>query len=170
MDIVVLMVKEQERLTNFAYSILRSWEDAQDVVAEMFMKALDAEADSPKAWMYQVVKHACYDIIRKQRTKHSYEERFAAEHWDLRTPEQVLDDYEQLCELLSCVEGLTPKCKLALIAVNLEGASYEEIGKLIGAKTHSVRRLVERAKTQLHHDFPFRAGPKRAVRRPPIKT
>ena len=43
------------------------------------------------------------------------------------------------------VEDLPPKCRYALLMVRLEGASYEEVAQNLGIKTHSARRLVERA-------------------------
>ena len=49
---------------------------------------------------------------------------------------------------------LPPKTKMALLMVRQEGLSYEEVASKLGIKTHSARRLVERAMEYLLEAVP----------------
>ena len=48
-------------------------------------------------------------------------------------------------EIKRALEALPPKCRLAMILVNVRGLSYEEAAQCMQIKTHSLRRLLERA-------------------------
>ena len=60
-------------------------------------------------------------------------------------PEGSWPAAEELETLQQSVAALPPRCKLALIMVRLDGASYEQVGECLGIKPHNARRLVERA-------------------------
>lgn len=52
---------------------------------------------------------------------------------------------EELEALERQVEALPPKCRLALMMVKLDNASYKEVGARLGIAPRGARRLVERA-------------------------
>ena len=60
-------------------------------------------------------------------------------------PEDSWPAAKELETLQQSVAALPPKCKLALIMVRLDGASYEQVGECLGVEPHNARRLVERA-------------------------
>jgi RNA polymerase sigma factor (sigma-70 family) len=60
-------------------------------------------------------------------------------------PEDRWPAAEELETLQQRVAALPPKCKLALIMVRLDGASYEQVGECLGVEPYKARRLVERA-------------------------
>jgi RNA polymerase sigma factor (sigma-70 family) len=61
------------------------------------------------------------------------------------SPEHILLAREELEALERQVEALPPKCRLALMMVKLDNASYKEVGVRLGIKPYRARRLVERA-------------------------
>ena len=80
-------------------------------------------------------------------------------------PEDRWPAAEELDALQQRVAALPPKCKLALIMVRLDGASYEQVGECLGVEPHNARRLVERAMEYLLETAGKGKSAKRAGRR-----
>jgi RNA polymerase sigma factor (sigma-70 family) len=80
-------------------------------------------------------------------------------------PEDTLPAAEELESLQRSVAALPPRCKLALIMVRLDGASYEQVGECLGVEPHHARRLVERAMEYLLEAAGNGKSAKRAKRR-----
>ena len=142
-----LFREHNDALLSYAYARVLSWADAKDVVQEAYVRVFGLGDDRPishlRAYLYRAVRNCATDWVRRRNVRKSFadlecfridKETDSAEHiWLLRD------------EIRRALDVLPPKCRLAMILVNVRGLSYEEAAEHMGIKTHSVRRLLERA-------------------------
>lgn len=142
-----LFREHNDALLSYAYTRVLSWADAKDVVQEAYVRVFDLGKDRPishlRAYLYKAVRNCATDWVRRRNVRESFAdlEYFRLDK-ETSSTEQVwlLRD-----EIQRALDVLPPKCRLAMILVNVRGLSYEEAAAQMGIKTHSVRRLLERS-------------------------
>jgi RNA polymerase sigma factor (sigma-70 family) len=145
-----LLRKHNEQLVNYVYGRVRDRAEARDIVQEAYCKIFrlgDSRAISHlRAYLYETAGNIATDWLRKKIVREAFarEEPIRANR-EAASPEHIWLVREELERLLRRIEGLPQKCRLALVLVRYHGLSYEEVGAHLGIKTHSARRLVERA-------------------------
>ena len=145
-----LLKQHNDALVNYVYSWVRSRADAKDIVQEAYCRIF--RLDEPhvishlRAYLYKTAKNIATDWIRQRIVREAYvDEAPLRAPQETPSPEQIWVAREDLEALLRGIEALPPKTKMALLMVRQDGLSYEEVGQRLGIKTHSARRLVERA-------------------------
>lgn len=142
-----LFREHNDALLSYAYARVRSWADAKDVVQDAYVRVFNLGKDKPishlRAYLYRAVRNSATDWVRRRHVRETFasleyfridRESESAEHvWLLRE------------EIQRALDALPPKCRLAMILVNVRGLSYEEAAACMRIKTHSVRRLLERS-------------------------
>ena len=145
-----LLSQHNDALVNYVYSWVRSRADARDIVQEAYCRIF--RLDEPhiishlRAYLYKTAKNIATDWIRQRIVREAYvEEAPLRAQQETPSPERIWLAREDLEALQRGIEALPPKTKMALLMVRQDGLSYEEVGQKLGIKTHSARRLVERA-------------------------
>jgi RNA polymerase sigma factor (sigma-70 family) len=145
-----LLSQHNDALVNYVYSWVRSRADARDIVQEAYCRIF--RLDEPhiishlRAYLYKTAKNITTDWIRQRIVREAYvEEAPLRAPQETPSPERIWLAREDLETLQRGIEALPPKTKMALLMVRQDGLSYEEVGHRLGIKTHSARRLVERA-------------------------
>jgi RNA polymerase sigma factor (sigma-70 family) len=137
-------------LVSYVYSWVRSRPDALDIVQEAYcrifrMKDLRAVGHL-RGYLFKTARNIATDWVRQRIVREAFiQEEPLRGNRESASPEEIWVAREELAALQLNVEALPPKCKHALVMVRLDGASYDEVGESLGIKTHSARRLVERA-------------------------
>ena len=137
-------------LISYVYSWVRSRADAVDIVQEAYCRIFRlgdlGAVRHLRGYLFKAAKNIATDWVRQRvvREAFAHDEPLRG-NLEAASPEHIWLAREELEALQHEVEALPPKCKLALVMVKLDGASYEEVGTCLGIKTHSARRLVERA-------------------------
>jgi len=155
------LCQHNNELLNYISSWVRSRSDAKDIVQETYCRIFrlgDKHVVSHlRGYLYRTAKNIAIDWLRDRIVQETFAEqqplRAAAE---APSPEHIWQAKEDLAELKRAVERLPPKCKMALLMVRVDGLSYQEVGQHLGIKTHSARRLVERAMEYLGTALPER--------------
>ena len=137
-------------LISYVYSWVRSRADAVDIVQEAYCRIFrlgDLHAVRHlRGYLFKAAKNIATDWVRQRVVREAFaQDEPLRGNLEAASPEHIWLAREELEALQREVEALPPKCRLALMMVKLEGASYEEVGTHLGIKTHSARRLVERA-------------------------
>ena len=137
-------------LISYVYSWVRSRADAVDIVQEAYCRIFrlgDLRAVRHlRGYLFKAAKNIATDWVRQRVVREAFaQDEPLRGNLEAASPEHIWLAREELEALQREVEALPPKCRLALMMVKLEGASYEEVGTRLGIKTHSARRLVERA-------------------------
>lgn len=116
---------------NIAFSVLKNYENAEDIAQNVFVKIGNLEQEKlPKnyeaSWLYTVTKNECISFIRKNKETSSIENRIENEN-DKNEIEAVIQNssYQNLLGSLEQVEK-------QIIFLKIEaGYSFKEIAKLL---------------------------------------
>lgn len=134
----------------YAYSLTRSVEDAEDLTANTFVKALTAfPGGSVGAWMYTVLRNEFFDLRRKQKREQEHSQE-TAQQW--AEPDDVLQAYlesEERRWLYRQIGGLPEREREVLLLTIQTGCSDQEIGAILGLTAAHVRVLRHRAKQRI---------------------
>ena len=175
-DATAIFGRVQPKLLGVAYRMLGSLAEAEDVVQDVWLRWLDADAaqvDNAEAWLVAATTRRAIDHLRLAR--HEREEYVGV--W---LPEPVLTDGddtastpEQLQEtagdlsiaFLTVLERLSPDARAAFLLHEVFEADYGKIADVLGKSEAATRQIVHRAKKQLREDRPLYAVSGEAHRR-----
>jgi RNA polymerase sigma-70 factor (ECF subfamily) len=149
-DLGQFLRENNNALVSYVYSWVRSRPDALDIVQEAYCRIFRLgdlqQVNHLRGYLFKTAKNIATDWVRQRIVREAYvQDEPLRGNREAASPEDIWLAREELEALEKNVEDLPPKCRYALIMVRLEGASYEEVAEKLGIKTHSARRLVERA-------------------------
>jgi RNA polymerase sigma factor (sigma-70 family) len=141
---------------NLARWLLRSDEDAQDVVHDSFLRAhryfASFEGGDGRAWLLGIVRNTCMTFLRKKRSFEQFPE-FSGQREKSENgspdPERALLLKENIASLRHCIEALPPEYREVIIMRELEELSYKEIGSVAGIALGTVMSRLNRARKRL---------------------
>lgn len=155
-------------LIRVAYAVLGSQAEAEDAVADTWLKLVDADLRDPvrdvAAWATVAVARASLDLLRSARKRR---EVYPGE-W---LPEPVLaltvdgsaarsvEDRVTLDEsvsyaLLVVLETLSPAERVSFVLHDVFGVEFTEIARLVGRTPSAARQLASRARAHLRAESP----------------
>ena len=145
-----IVERYRRQLLRYAGRILPG-ERAEDVVQLAFVKAYEAmRRDSRelelRPWLYRIVHNTALNGLRERRPVH----QAPVESLDgVERPDEALERSQGIRELLAAVQALPVRQRDAIVLRELEGRSYEEIGRALGVSNGAVRQLLNRARHTL---------------------
>ncbi len=141
--------------------------DADDLVQEVFVKALGAKADlrragSLKAWLYRIATNSALDRLR-QRSRVAVQPFDEDRMLDLETPggkravTLPVESHAIRREMSACVraivDGLPAPQRIVLVLSELDGHTDAEIAALLGVTIGSVKIRLHRARRRLRGEL-----------------
>jgi len=147
------------RLVRVAYAILGSHAEAEDVVADCWLRLVAADGQEPvrdvESWAVVAVSRLALDVLRSARVRR---EQYVGP-WlpepvvdGVATPaftdpaEKVTLDDEVSYALLVVLETLTPPERTAFVLHDLFGVPFGEVATAVGRSPEAVRQLASRAR------------------------
>ena len=153
-DVAALVEVHGALLYRVAFSIVRSPAEAEDIVQETFLRALEqrlklAEVQEPRAWLVRVAWNLAID--RKRRiTPAQMQEDAAAVLASADLPaDRQLSSAAELAKVLAAMDRLPRLERAVLLLSAVEELSVAEIAAVIGRSESGVRSLVFRARAHL---------------------
>lgn len=134
----------------YALSLCGNQAEAEDLVADAFVKALISLDDSHPAfqfWLFRVLKHQWIDQVRREKRKPRTVP--AA----LLSPEQFLLQDEQRRLLWICIQSLPQIDREILTLHYFSGLSTREIGQMFGKSPGAVKTKLCRLRQQLKQEM-----------------
>ena len=147
-EFIKTYIPQEEGLHRVAYRLLGSWEEAEDVVQDLYIKLwgqLDEldNVKSPQAWCLILLRNLCVDHIRKRGGQ-----QIVALTESLPEAE-ARERGERLDRVLELIRSLPPKSQELLRLRMVENLSYEEISQRTGQNKIGLRVAFHRLKNQL---------------------
>jgi RNA polymerase sigma-70 factor (ECF subfamily) len=144
----------RERLVAFAYRMLGSRTDAEDVVQEAFTRLHERSVDAadPARYAFRVVANLCVDRLRAEKVRRrTYVGPWLPEPWlDASTPVDVAELAEDLSvALLLLLERLSPAERVVFVLREAFDLTFDEIADVIGVSAAACRQRFTRAKVHL---------------------
>jgi RNA polymerase sigma-70 factor (ECF subfamily) len=146
----------------YVYYRVRNDAEAEDLVSEVFMRALRAiPRYEPRqaflAWLYRIARNAVIDRSRRSRIQISFEDALAHPNVDqIIEPDAGLLALSDKQAVRDALARLTPLQQEVIVLRFVEGKTTEEIAALVGRREGTVRGIQFRALAALRTMIPSR--------------
>ena len=157
----VLVSRYESRLLSFCRHLVRSREDAEDVLQDVFASAFKAMmADNRpirvRPWLYRIARNRCLNHLRRITAigVDSIEEH-VSEHGP--STSEMVQRREDLWLLVRDIQDLSEAQRSALLLREMESLSYEQIADVMDKTIPSVKSLLIRARRALAESAEARA-------------
>ena len=151
-----------EAVYRYVYYRVRSDSDAEDLVSDVFMRALRAiPRYEPRqaflAWLYRIARNAVIDRARRARVQVSFEDALAHPGVDqIVEPDAGLLALSDKETVRAAIARLTPLQQEVIVLRFVEGYTTSEIANLVGKREGTVRGIQFRALEMLRTLIPSR--------------
>lgn len=133
------------RLKQFAYSILKSGEEAEELVSDLFIRIWEkrdqlTSIESPLLYFYATAKNLAFNRISKLKRQ----QNLAPEEWLVQLnsiyfdPEQLMMTEEMMRQIRQAVNELPPRCRIIFKLVKEDGLKYREVAELLQLSVKTV--------------------------------
>jgi len=148
-------------LHRFCFSFVKSSEDAEEIVSDVFIKLWQIrnklpEIENLKVYLYQIAKNFCLNYI----TRHFKNPVASLDEMDLETMIS-LDNPEELCisadivnTIQETIRQLPPQCRLIFQMVKEDGMAYREVADILQISVLTVRNQVAIATRKVAEALP----------------
>ncbi len=161
-----LIAQWERRLFGFAWRYVRNTADAQDLVAEVFVR-LYQQRDRLRrdtnlsAWLFTTLSNLCHNHHRWHRRHPTTSLDAEADPStatptlaaDAPLPAQALEQKERLAALAEAIDRLPPDLKTTLLLHHYERLSYREIAEITGCSEGGVDTRLYRARNKLRAEL-----------------
>lgn len=149
---------------NLARWLLRNEHDAEDCVQEAYLKAWRVfdrfRGGDGRAWLLTIVRHVCYDRLRKLRVVEPPEAFDEAIHSgsaaENSTAERALGEMGE-AHLQAALDALPGPMREIIVLHDLEGLAYREIAAVAEIPLGTVMSRLSRARQRLQQEVLRRA-------------
>ncbi len=133
-----LFIVLHSRLKQFAYSILKSNEEAEELVSDVFIRIWEKKdqltvIESPLLYFYTTVKNMSLNRLKKQKKQlvHTPEEWLVQLNSIYFEPEQLMMTEEMVRKIQQAVNDLPPRCRIVFKLIKEDGLKYKETAELL---------------------------------------
>lgn len=132
-------------LINHAYKKLGDFEDAKEIVQEIFMKIWLRHADTPKlenvaGWLYILVRNKVLNRISHRDVIRRYEKSFQGFIlMETRVPDLILREKEMKAIIDREIQSLPPKMQQVLILSRYNNLSNKSIAEKLNISENTVK-------------------------------
>ncbi len=151
-----LYARLREPLASYAYHLVGSTRDAEDLVQIAFIQLFDQlehgrEIENLRGWLYRVVHNLAIEHVRRHDRRDSLLQRWFVDRGAL-TPDSIESPEEELIrreEIENALAFLNERERHSLV-LRAEGLSYQEIAAILETSPKSVSVYLARGLKKLH--------------------
>ncbi len=146
--VVELYATMRPSLLGYAYHVVGSTGDAEDLVQNAFLKLFDqlkrdANIQNLRSWLYRVVHNLAIDHVRRKGSRESTQAEWLALRSLTETVHSAEYDLIQKQRIAGSLKALNERERHCLM-LRAEGLSYVEIGDVLGLSQKSVSVYLSR--------------------------
>jgi RNA polymerase sigma-70 factor (family 1) len=146
----------QPSLEQFAFSIVRSKEVAEEIVSDVFIKIWEKrhlldKVENLKFYLFTAVKNGAINKIHQQKKASvlSIDDAPVELKSFYHDPEQQLISAEMIKQLNEIIDQLPPRCKLIFKLIKEDELSYKEVAELLHISVKTVESQMSLALKKL---------------------
>jgi RNA polymerase sigma factor (sigma-70 family) len=139
------------RIYGFALAQLRSAAEAEDVTAQVFIKAYQAydrfepRAATPAAWLFRIARNAILDFHRRSAVRERTVQAAGRDLGEGEDPARLAEDRVLFGELLGAVRRLPERQREVIALRHRSDLGFLEIGRLMDCSEDAAKMLYHRA-------------------------
>jgi RNA polymerase sigma-70 factor (ECF subfamily) len=146
-----LVQRHQVRLWAVALRTLGDREEAADALQDALLSAYRSAGSyrgdaRVTTWLHRVVVNACLDRVRRRRARPTVP---LPEDTDPADPRDALAERETAIEIEAALSALPEEQRAALVLVDVQGMSVEDVAQVLGIPTGTVKSRCSRGRARL---------------------
>lgn len=152
----VLVLRHQERIRNFVYSILGSTRHIDDISQEIFLKVYEALSrfrfeSTFTTWLYRITLNHCRDELRKQKIRRLFfhDSPDAEPHAHEADPLDHTARAHLRTIIHDALQKLPVHYRTVAVLRDIEEYSYQEIADVLQCDVGTVKSRLSRARGKL---------------------
>ncbi len=177
-EFAVLVDRHRRALHVHCYRMLGSFEEAEDVVQETFLRAWRARdrfegGPGFRAWLYRIATNASLDAVRRSRRRVPSLSSFAEVPWLEPYPDRLLDEIAPSAEepdavvvaretielaFVAVIQLLPPRQRAVLMLRDVLGWSASETAGTLDLTVAAANSALQRARATLRQHLPAGRG------------
>ncbi|MDX2202917.1 MAG: RNA polymerase sigma factor [Hyphomicrobiaceae bacterium] len=143
------------RLRRFAYVLTKDMEQADDLVQDTCLRALDRigqweEGTRLDSWLFRIAQNIWFDKLRALKTRGHVEEIDADTEYAGEDGRDVTDNRLALSDIAKALEKLSPDQQVLVALVCIDGLSYKEAADTLEIPIGTVMSRLARARQSLY--------------------
>lgn len=163
------MLYEQFRrpIHSYAYRLLSSQEDADDITQEVFMRVFTAwdglqDRDHLSAWLYRIATNLCVDLLRRRKriswrflSQHTHDEQHCnnAESLFLPADSGGIPEIAEREHIQLTLANMPEEYVVALLLNTAQGVPYQEVAAIVGISPNAAATRISRAKKMFAEQY-----------------
>lgn len=154
----VVLRKHARPLAAYAWRMLGSESEAQDIVQETFLRLWtqaqrwDSQQAVLSTWLHRIAHNLCIDALRKRgKVRESSDEELGQLLDDHETFEQEISRESRQIQLHKAIAALPERQRSALILTHFQGLSNKEVAQILDVSVDALESLLSRARRTLKH-------------------
>ena len=168
--------RHRRELHVHCYRMLGSFDEAEDVVQEAFLRAWRRRATFDgsslfRAWLYRIATNACLDALRRRSRQQTEVASPADLPWLQPYPDRLLDEIAPAAEepdavvvaretvelaFLAAMQALPPQQRAVLLARDVLGLTAQETATMMETSVAAANSALQRARATLQARMPER--------------
>ena len=138
-----------EGLCQYAFTILRDMDDAEDIVQNMFLKIWEKRqtliiTHTLKSYLYKAVYHQCINQFDHRAVREKYQERRTYESSSgVQLPEVFPNELEE--SIVDAINSLPKQCRIIFMMSRYEELKYSEIANKLDISVNTIENQISKA-------------------------
>jgi len=144
--------KNKNGLYAVCYQMLKNSLEAEEVVQDSFIKLWQAKESGKKqtkAWLYQVARNQCLDILRRRQHEMKYQKHNSLNLVEERSACDELINNELSEHINRAIENLTEPYKSLIVLREISQLSYQQLAEVLDLNVQQIKVYLHRARNTL---------------------
>lgn len=146
-----------EGLCQYAFTLLKDMDDAEDVVQSMFMKIWEKRqtliiTHTIKSYLYKAVYHQCVNQFDHRAVRVKFQAHTTAQNArDVQHPDVFPNELEE--RIVAAVNTLPKQCRTIFMMSRYQEMKYAEIAKVLDISVNTIENQISKALKILRTHF-----------------